>query len=142
MKKQPRINKTKDELLADLKGNEKFQEKMAFTRDKFYPALCNASVSIDDASILLSGMNTMIMQEFLGKMKDVKLSELNLQNKLEPTNLKFDESKALLDLFAEMNVFDAKDYIEGMRNEINLFLTEEAKERPLKDLKVKWLDQL
>jgi len=137
-----RINKSKEELLKDLKGNEKFQEKMKFTREVFYPALCEATVSIDDACILLGGFNTVIMQEFLALMKDKTLKELNLGNKLDPFNMKLEESKKLLALFEDMSVFDAKDYIEGMRNEIQLFLTDEAKERPLSSLKTKWVDQL
>lgn len=142
MKQQPRHNKTKEELIADLKSNEKFQEKMKFTREVFYPALCAATTSIDDASILLSGFNTTIMQEFLGLMKEKTLKDLDLDKKLEPTNLKFQESKDLLALFNDMSVFDAKDYIEGMRNEIQLFLTDEAKNRPLSSLKTKWIDEL
>lgn len=140
--KIPQKHKSKEELMADLKANTKFQEKMKFTKDVFYPALCEATTSIDDASILLSGFNTVIMQEFLAMMKDKTLKELNLGDKLDPFNNKMDECKKLLALFEDMSVFDAKDYIEGMRNEIQLFLTEEAKERSLSELKVKWLDEI
>lgn len=140
--KIPRLNKSKDQLMTELKSNEKFATKMKFTKEVFYPALCAATTSIDDASILLGGFNTVIMQEFLASMKDKTLKDLNLGDKLDPFNNKMDECKALLALFEDMSVFDAKDYIEGMRNEIQLFLTEEAKERPLTDLKVRWLDEL
>lgn len=135
-------NKTKEELLNNLKGNKDFQVKMKFTREKFYPALINATTSIDDASILLSGFNTIIMQEFLGLMKEKKLGDLKLDTKLDPTNEKFKASKDLLNLFKDMSVFDAKDHIEGMKNEIELFKNEEMKERGLETLKTKWIDEL
>jgi len=134
--------KSKDELLADLKANPAFQEKLIFARDVFYPALINATTSIDDASVLLGVFNTMLMQEFLAFMKDKTMKDLKLADKLDPFNEKFNESKALLALFDDMTVYDAKDHIEGMRNEIQLFLNEEAKSRLLSDLKTKWLDQI
>lgn len=139
-KKQPQ--KSKDELLVDLKSNPEFQAKLTFARDVFYPALINATTSIDDASVLLGGFNTMLMQEFLAFMKDKTMKDLKLSDKLDPFNEKFNESKALISIFDDMTVFDAKDHIEGMRNEIQLFLNEEAKNRPLSDLKTKWLDQI
>ena len=141
-KKQPRVNKSKEELLAELKANTKFQEKMKFTREKFYPALCAATTSIDDASMLLSGWNTTIMQEFLTLMKEKTLKDLNLESKMDSNNEKHEEHKYLVSLFADMSVFDSKDLIEGMRNEIELFKTEEMKKRSLSSLETRWLDEL
>lgn len=140
--KQPIVNRTREQILADLKGNAEFARKMEFTKQQFYPALCAASTSIDDAQMLLSGFNTAIMQEFLSKMKETPLSALKLEDKLEMGSEKYQENRVLLDLFKDMNVYEAKDYIEGMRNELALFIAEEQKERPLSDLKVKWLDEL
>lgn len=135
-------HKSKEELLADLKNNKDFQEKIKFAREVFYPALCQASTSIDDAQILLSGFNTTIMQEFLSLMKEKKIKDLALVDKLDQTNPKFAEMSALLGIFSDYTVFDAKDQIEGMRGELALFITDEMKERPLSSLKTKWVDQL
>lgn len=140
MTQKPRANKSKEEILADLKNNADFQRKMQFTREVFYPALCNASTSIDDAVILLSGLNTQIMQEFLASMKEKTVKDLQLDGKLDKDNPKYAESQVLLAIFNDMTVFDAKDHIEGMRGEIQLFLTEEQKKRPLSDLATKWLE--
>lgn len=140
--KNPQQHKTKEELLADLKANGDFIMKMKFTKEQFYPALCEASTSIEDAGQLLSGFNTTIMQEFLGLMREKKISDLNLEEKLDKDSPKFEKNKELLGLFADMSVFDAKDYIEGMRNEIALFQQEEMRERPLSSLQTKWMDEL
>lgn len=140
MQKKPRVNKSKAELLHQMKNNADFQKKMKFTRDEFYPALCEAATSIDDATLLLSGFNTQIMQEFLGRMKEVKMKDLNLLSKLEVSSDKYIEYQKLLSLFDEMSVFEAKDIIEGMRGEIDLFKVEEFKERPLASLKVTWVE--
>lgn len=125
-----------------MKANVDFQKKMAFVREKFYPALCEAASSIEDATMLLSGFNTVLMQEFLGIMKEKKVSELSLGGKLDAMSDKFKENTALLDLFTDLTVFEAKDYIEGMKGEIELFKSEEMRERPLSSLKTKWADEL
>lgn len=140
--KEPRAQKSKEELIAQMKSNVDFQKKMAFVRGKFWPALLEASTSIDDASTLLSGFNTTIMQEFLGMMKQKKMSELQLGVKLDATSDKFLENQKLLELFEEMSVFEAKEMIEGMRNEIAQFQLDEMRERPLSSLKTKWIDEL
>ena len=140
--KEKRVNKTKEELLKELRGNQKFIEKMKFTKEVFYPALLNASKSIDDASSFLSSINNIMMEKFLGYMKEKNFGELKLVDMLDPKDEKYDELKKMLTLFDDKSVFDAKEYIEGMRNEISLFLGEEAKNRPLSSLKTKWLDEL
>ena len=62
MKKVKQVHKTKEQILAQLKANTEFKAKMSFVKEKFYPALCKASTSIDDATILLSGFNNVIME--------------------------------------------------------------------------------
>lgn len=141
-KKEPRAQKSKEQLLAELRNNAQFQKKMKFTREVFYPALHEASTSVDDAVMLLSGFNTAIMQEFLGLMKVKTVKDLDLSSKLDVKAEKAPEMKKLLELFNDMSVFEAKDLIEGMRNEINLFQSEFWKERRLNDLPAKWIDQI
>lgn len=134
--------KTKEQILAELKANKDFQKRMTFIKEEFWPALCEASTSIEDAKILLTGFNNVVMQSFLGLMKEKHLKDLGLTTKLDAQSDKFLENQKLLGLFSEMSVFEAKEYIEGMRNEIDTFLTDEMKERPLSSLKVKWIDQV
>lgn len=140
--KQKRTNKSKEQLIAELKANTKFQEKMAFTRDLFYPALCQATTSIDDALQNLSIINSVMMEKFLSIMKEKTFGELNMHHNLDPKDPKHDDIKEMLDLFKGMSIFDAKDLMEGMRNEINLFLTEENKVRTLAEVRTKWIDEL
>lgn len=137
---EPRTNKTKEQILHEMKSNADFQTKMTFVREKFWPVLLEASESIDDASILLSGFNTTLMQEFLSLMKEKKMKDLNLSSKLDADSKKYPENQKLLALFDDMSVFDAKDLIEGMKNEIQLFITEELKTRPLSTLTPTWIE--
>lgn len=142
MPKNKQVHKTKEQLLSDLKNNEQFKAKMAFTREKFYPALVEASTSIEDAMTNLSSINTVVMQTFLGFMKEKKFGELDMVSKMDEKAPKFEEIKAMLALFNEMSVFEAKELIEGMRAEIGLWCQEDNRMRNLKDLPKRWIDEL
>lgn len=146
MKKKPILSpiqpRSKEEILAKIKKTVQFQKNMSFIKEKFWPALCEASQNIQDASILLEGFNTQVMQEFLGWMKTVKISELKLHDKLDKDSPKYTENIALIELFQEMNVFNAKELIEGMRGEVQQFILDEMKTRPLTTLKTRWIDEL
>jgi hypothetical protein len=126
---QKRVVRSKADLLKDLRSNQDFMERMSFIKEKFYPALIDASKSIDDATSFLASINTIIMEDFLSRMKEVKLGDMKLADKLDPKDEKYEELKAMLALFDEIDVFKAKEYIAGMREEILLFLNEETKER-------------
>lgn len=134
-----RAKKTKEEALAELRQNSVFIMKMKFIREKFWPTLCRVSDSIEDAEIFLSGANTALMQSFLALMKEQKFSEMGLADKI---GVDFDKYKELIALFDDMSVFEAKDYIEGMKSEIDLFLKDEQRNRTLDTLKPKWIDEL
>ncbi len=140
--KPKQIHKTREQLLTDLKNNKQFMEKMKFTKEVFFPALNKATTSIDDALQNLSVINSLIMEKFLGFMKEKTIKDLKLADNLSGTDSKAQEMREMIALFDDMSVFDTKDLMEGMRNEINLFLNEENKLRKLSDLKPRWLDEI
>lgn len=142
MKKQKQVIRTKDQILSDLKTDKKFAEKMSFMRDQMYPALIKATISIDDATQNLSIINTVIMEKFLGLMKEKTMKDIDLVSNLSKEDDQYENLSAFISLFDDMSVFDAKDLLEGMKNEITLFVTEENKSRSLADLKTKWIDEL
>jgi len=142
MSKPKQKLRSREELLSDLKKNADFQKKMSFTKNVFYPALIEASKNIDDAQTFLGSINTVMMESFLGYMKEKKFGELKLQDKLDTKDEKHDQLVSMLDLFNDMSIFEAKDLLEGMKREISLFLSEENKVRKLSDIKPQWLDEL
>lgn len=137
-----KIPKTRAQVIADIRKSEDFKRKMSFTKEKFYPALCEAATSIDDATQHLQIIGSLIMEKFLGFMKEKKMSDLNIYANLSEKDPKFEKMTDLLRLFDDMSVFEAKEIFEGMKNEINLFVTEENKTRKLSELKTKWIDEL
>lgn len=142
MPKPKKMIRTREEILKDLKKNKKFQEKMKFTREVFYPALKEATTSIEDALQHLTIINNIIMEKALGFMQEKYMKEIELAKNLSIDDPKYQKMKEMIEIFDQFTVFDAKDMIEGMRNEINLFISEENKKRTLDQLETKWIDEL
>ncbi len=142
MVKPKRKNLSKLELFEKIKKTADFKKKMDFTKNKFWPALVAATHNVDDAQTFIGSLSTMIMQKFLNLMKEKKFKDIGLGEIIDPANEKVTELKALLALFDDMNVFDARDLFEGMKNELNLFINDEMRTRPLSSLKTKWADEV
>ncbi len=140
--KKKRITRTREQILHDLQKSSDFNRKMDFVKNKFYPALVDASRNIDDAQTFVASLSTMMMQKFLELMKERKFSDLKLTDILDPKDEKHDSLASMLDLFKDMTVFDAKELIEGMKQEITLFINEEMKGRTLDTLKTSWIDDI
>jgi hypothetical protein len=141
-KKKVHIPKSKEQLIAEMKKSEKWQAKMKFVKEKFYPAILEIDSSIDDTKMFISSINSMMMEKFLGFMREMKFNELKMVDILDPKDVNYDKYVALLNEFNDMSVFDAKDMIEGMKGEIDTFLQDELKERKISSLKTKWIDEL
>lgn len=140
--KKPQLHKDKKQLLKDLRDNKAWVTKMDFVKSKLYPALIKATTSIDDALQNLSVMNNVLMEKFLGLMKEKTMKEIKLVDSLSDKDPNYGTMVEMIMLLDDLNVYDAKDYLEGMKNEINLFLNEENKGRKLSELKAVWLDEL
>lgn len=138
--KSPVQFKSKEEVIKQLQTNQKFQSDLKFAKEVFYPALSKATTSIEDAQMFLSSINTVVMQEFLGFMKDKTFKELNIASKLDPKGEKYNDIVEFLSIFDNKNVYEAKDLIEGMKSEISLFIKEENEKRPLSSLATRWID--
>ena len=136
------INKTKEELIADLQKNAVWMAKMKFVKETFYPALCKCTNSIEDALQNLTIINSVIMDKFLTRMKEVKMKDIDIYTNLSASDSHYEDMKAMLNLFDDLSVFEAKEYFEGLKQEIQLFLNEENKERKLDDLKTRWMDEM
>lgn len=142
MKKQKQMVRSKEELMIELRKNAQFIEKMKFAKEQFFPALIAASKNVEDAQQFLSSINTVLMQDFLGRMKEIKMADMKLIEKLDKKDEKYEQICDLLSLFDDQNVFDAKDQIESMRSEIQLFINEDMQNRTLDTLKTRWLDEI
>lgn len=142
MKKKRAPAPTKEQIAAQLKAQTERAARLKFIKEQFWPALGEACGSIEEAQMFLNGFNSVLMNEFLGLMKDKKFSEFDMIAKLGKEDERYEKQVKLLELFSDMNVFEAKGHIEGMKNEIDIFLQDERRKRPLATLHPTWLDEV
>ena len=140
--KNPQEHLTGPALLAKLKNDADWTSKMKFVKEVFYPALCKATISIEDATQNLVILNSIMMEKFLAKMKETKYGDLDMESNLSPKDPKYEDLKALLHLFDDKNVFEAKELMEGMKGEIEQFKADWWKNKTLDELPTKWVDEL
>lgn len=140
--KKKQTHLTTEQILEQTRKRAEWVEKMKFVKEVFYPALCKATNSIEDAMQNLTIINSVIMEKFLARMKEVTMKDIDIYTNLSPSDPQYENLKAMLELFDDKSVFEAKELFEGMKQEIQLFLNDEQKERKLEDLKCKWIDEL
>lgn len=116
------------------------KEQRQFVREKFFPLLCKSTESINDADIFLQTFSTMLMETFLHKMKEGRFKDLQLDLKLDVSSPKHEVLSELVHLFDDMSIQEAQNLIDGMKNELRSFYTNEMKTRKLDSLQVNWLE--
>ena len=119
--------------------SEKVKEQRLFVKNKFFPALCEATESIHDADVFLQSFSSMIMDVFLQSMKDKRFEDLNLASKLDMTSPKYLLMTTLIHLFDGMSLRESQDLIDGMKAELRSFYEKEMRSRKLNSLEVNWL---
>lgn len=139
MPKKKQQHLTTEQIIAQSNRQRLFKEKLEFIKTKFYPSLIEASEDIDGAVQMLSILNTIMMEKFLGKMKEINMKDINLFTNLAETDPRHDEIEMMLHLFDEMSVFEAKEYFEGVKGEIELFKADWFKGKSLSELPAHWL---
>ena len=119
---------------------EKIKGQRSLAKDRLYPALVAATVSIDEAKMLLQSISTLVMEDALQVLKDKKTSEVKdrLLKKLCPDGDRAKEVGALLDVFDGETLFDTKSSVEGMAGAIDYMIRKETQERTLNSLTPDW----
>ena len=129
-----------------LQGKEEVARQMEVERkrkivtEQFYPALTGATVSVDEAKMLISSISTLMMEDTLQTMKERKFSEISkkLLSKLCPDGSRETEVKALLDVFDTENLFTTRELVEGMNNAIEQMILEDMQNRTLNSFTPNW----
>lgn len=138
-----RINKTKEQIETEIKNSQNIKRKRSIIMDTFYPALMEATVSVDEAKALIQALGSSLMSEALRTMRERKFSEISeaVLNVLTKDERK-EEIKNLLSTLENESLFDAREIIEGMTNAIEMMIREEMQGRKLDSLKADWTKYL
>ncbi len=127
---------TKDELFMQ---QERMYERQ-FVKEKFYPALVNATKSVDEASMLLQAITALIMEEAMAVLKEKNMKEIRnrIIKKLDPDSERGLSMETLVTLFDKQTLFKARSYIEGMKAVLEQMKIEDMQSRGLETLKPNW----
>lgn len=114
--------------------------KKQFIKDKFYPALVGATVSVDEASMLLQAMTSLVMEEAMETLRSKKMSEIRnrIVKKLTSDGDRVVAVEHLIGLFDKQTLFDARSNFEGMKAVIEQMKIDEMQSRSLSTMKVDW----
>jgi hypothetical protein len=137
--KEKRVEKTKEELKAEMEAIAEAQRLRRKVKEEFYPFLCLKTNNIDEAKIFSQALSVAIEQSFTNLQKTMKVKDLGLVAKLT-NNEQSAKWKEVLEMFAEENIMSAQRILRDMPNAIDSFIREEMTKRPLSSLKVDFLD--
>ncbi len=126
--------------MAELRQNEEWKKNMTFLKEQFFPALLATGESIEATQMFIGGFHDQIMQSVLGRMKELTMKDLGISSKVAAEDPLYDQHRAIVELFDDMDALTAQKLIEGMKGEIELWKSNEMKERKLDSLTVVWLD--
>lgn len=137
MKKSPiQHPKTAQELNIELRR----EENKRFIKEKFYPAVAAATVSVDEATALLQAAGELIMAEAMNVMKTTKIKDVKniIVRKLAPNDERLLEIEALVGLFDEMTLFDTRSNLEHMKAVVEQMKIDAMRKTTLKDMEPDW----
>ncbi len=132
-----RAPKTKEQIVRDMEVSR----KRSIVVDKFYPALKEATLSVDEAKMLLQATGSLIMESVLKTMQERKFSEIKdvvvdkLSHESEERRPKIE---ALLDVLTNENLYVTREIVEGMSRAIEQMVAEDLQGRTLDTLKPDW----
>lgn len=144
MSKPKKPVRSKEEIIADEKRKKEIERKKSLIVDKFYPALIEATISVDESKALIQAIGTLMMEEVLKTMKERNFLEIkqSLIDKLCTDGERIEQITSLLSTFDGENLFVAREITEGMTRAIEAMITDEMRDRNLGTLKTKWNEYL
>lgn len=131
-----RTNKTKEQLEFELK----VAAKRKLIIESFYPALVEATESVDEASMLLSATVSLIMEEAMNTLREKKLEEIRsrIVKKLCPNDERLLKIENLMGIFDKLSLFETRGHFESMKSVIEQMKIEDMQGRKLDSLNPKW----
>lgn len=143
---EPRHNKSKEEIAAEIKLNYESKRQRKFVKEVLYPWLLANSTSISDAKNLLYAATVAVQQTFHAavakeqtRLSEVRLSELHIEDNIKEDE-EFKRDRDLLAMFKDEPVATAESLLKGMKLAIESFEREETTKRPLTELQAELLD--
>lgn len=133
MKKSPL---TKEQIEQDFKR----AQTRKLIKERFYPALADATVSVDEAQMLLQAAASLIMEEAMETLRSKEMKEIKTRivRKLCPNDERVIAVENLISIFDDISLFDARGHFESMRAVLQQMVTDEMTKRKLDTMTPDW----
>lgn len=124
----------------EVKRAAEVQRKQKLVVDRFYPALTSATVSVDEARMLIRAISSLMMEETLQAMRDTQFGSISekLHKKLTEDGQRVEEVRSLLAVFEKETLFSTRELIEGMLQAIEQMIIEDMQARTLNSFEPNW----
>ena len=123
----------------DVKRILEVKRNQALVKDKIYPALVNATVSIQEAKALNSAISGLIMEEAMRTLQNAKMVDIRERMvKVLCEEGRKEEIGKLLDTLEDETLYNARTLIEGLNAVIDQALLDENTNRTLNSLEFDW----
>lgn len=137
--KQPRENKSKDQIAWEMKQKAEATRKRTFIGEKFYPMLLLHLTNVTQARNFCKVVQNDILQTFnQGMLKPVKDLEMTKRFEGVEENEATKAYAAVLEIFADSPINEALELLDGMPGAIDAALAANDRDRSLADLE--WKD--
>lgn len=135
-KRSPIQPRTKEQILRDVE----IARKRKIVTEKFFPALTAATVSVDEARMLVSATTSLIMEAAMAVLKEKTFKDIeeDVFKKLCPDGERAEEIRDLLKVFSDETLFVSREIIEGAKQAIDQMVNDEMRSRSLATLKADW----
>jgi hypothetical protein len=151
------VNRSKEQIVMDAERDrmmkeikEKVKEQRIFVKDVFYPFLLENSKDVKDTlrslKMIIGEISTKFQEDMIKKQKELSeclLKDFNVKDRKyfsdNLVNTEYERDCKILDLFADYKLNDATAMIEGMMNEIKMFLEKEYEGRGLNTVHAEFL---
>lgn len=124
----------------ELERNIKREQNRRLIKEKFYPALVEATESVDEATMLLQAAVAVLMEEAMEALRNTRVIEIRnrILKKLAPNDERILQLEKLVDIFRDQSLYEARGHFESMRAVIDQMKMEEFQGRKLDSLTPKW----
>ncbi len=138
MKKSPIkiVPRTADQIQRD---NE-IARKRKFIIDKFFPALKEATISVDESTMLLQATVALVMEEAMETLRTKKVKDIKnrLIKRLAPNDERLLQIERLIGLFDDLTLFETRGHFESMKAVIEQMKIDEMQARKLDSFTIDW----
>lgn len=140
MSNEPRVNKSKEQIAAEMKMNEEAKGRRIFVKKFLFPFLLENTESVDDAQILCEALSQTIRMAFNQKMVNTLFKELGIVEMMNPEAANAKKMIGLVKLIENENIATALRILDEIPQAINDKIRAESKDRKLADLKLEFND--